>query len=248
MKEDIKITMKAAMMFERLTGKNFTGISDDPEDIETLVYCAFVCSTGILMTRSSFDYMINSDEKLLQHITHQIENLNKFSMQFKKTDMFTENEQGGTNEQDVDFSLTDAMNTLIFDYGLDIDYVLNKMDMWEVECLYRGAQEHFRNQMEDKRLWAYISMLPHIDKKHAKSFTPSKMMEFPWEKERNRKEQERKLEIEKKKMDNIIGLNIDEIIANGKRGTDDSTGREGVSGRDDETLGNVGIGETGNSE
>ena len=91
-------------------------------------------------------------------------------------------------------------------------------------------------------------MLPHIDKKHARSFTPSKMMEFPWERERNKENAARQLEIEKEKMKNIIGLNIDEIIANGKRGTDDSAGSTGVGGVDEETERTVGVGETGSCE
>lgn len=240
-KEDIRLTMKAAMMFERISGKNFTGISDSLEDIDLLIYCAFVCSTGIQMTKHTFDIMVGADQKLMNEIAYRFEKMNEFSLQFKQNDKPTE--EGG--EDKTDFSLTEAMNTLIFDYGLDADYVLNKMDLWEVECLFKGAEEHFHAQMEDKRLWAYINMLPHIDKKHARSFTPSKMMEFPWEKEKNKENAARQLEIEKEKMKNIIGLNIDEIIGNGKGRTDDSTGREGVSGRDDETESNVGAGEGG---
>lgn len=244
MKEDIRLTMKAAMMYERISGKNFTGISDDIEDIDMLIYCAFVCSTNIMMTKQAFDTMIASDDKLMEDIAYKFARMNEFSMQFSRK----KDQETGGGEENVDFSITDAMNTLIFDYGLDADYVLNKMDLWEIECLYKGAEEHFHNQMEDKRLWAYINMLPHIDKKHARTFTPSKMMEFPWEKEKNKENAARQLEIEKEKMKNIIGLNIDEIIANGKRGIDDSAGSTGAGGSNEETEPTVGVGETGSGE
>ena len=245
LKEEIRLTMKAAIMFEKLTGRHFTGISDSPEDIDMLIYCAFVCSTGIQMTKSAFDYMIGADKKLMDDISYKFEKMSEFELQFKTNEQNEETEQ---TEHKVDFSLTEAMNTLIFDYGMDADYVLNKMDLWEVECLFKGAEEHFHTQMEDKRLWAYVNMLPHIDKKHSKSFTPMKLMEFPWEKKENKEKAEKLLEQEKKNMQNIIGKSIDEIIANGKRRTDDRTGSEPVSGRNEETERTDGVGEGGSGE
>lgn len=210
--------MRAIMMFEKMTGKDFTDFAD-LEDIDTLMYCSFVCSTGIKITLDAFNIMLE-DERFAKGLADKWEKIGNYLEQFKGKEEPADQE----NKDKTHYSLTTAINTLIFDYGLDADYVLNKMDLWEIEVLFKGAEEHYHNSMEDKRLWAYIGMLPNVDKKHSQNFTPQKMLEFPWEKSKNKKAAEDRLEKEKARIASTVGMNIQELINNGKRRTDDSIG------------------------
>lgn len=209
--------MKAIMMFERMTGKDFTDFND-LEDVDILMYCSFVCSTGIKITLDAFNLMLE-DQSFAKNLAEKWERTGQYLKQFQET----HGEPTDQGQEKTHFSLTAAVNTLIFDYGVDADYVLNKMDLWEIEVLFKGAEEHYYNQMEDKRLWAYIGMLPHVDKKHSKTFTPQKMLEFPWEKKNNKKAAEDNLEKERERISATVGMSIEDII-NGKRRTDTRIG------------------------
>ena len=221
MVEEIWLSMRAIMMFERMTGKDFTDFTDI-EDIDILMYCSFVCSTGLKITLTAFNMMLE-DKKFSKELAGKWEKIGKYMDQFRAMEPSTPSE-GNADKKSL--NLTAAINTLIFDYGLDADYVLNKMDLWEIEVLFKGAEEHYHNQMEDKRLWAYIGLLPNIDKKHSNNFTPRKMMEFPWEKERMKAEAEANLAKEKQRMVSTVGMNIDDLL-NGKGRTDTGTGSAG---------------------
>lgn len=209
-------------MYEKLSGKNFTDL-EGIEDIDILLYCSFVCSTGMKITLDAFNLMLE-DEKFAKDLFNKWDKIGRYLEQFQKDETPSEGE--GKQGDEPHISLTHAANTLIFDFGLDADYVLNKMDLWELELLFKGAEEQYHNAMEDKRLWAYLNMLPNVDKKHSHSFTPQKMLEFPWEKKVNRAKAEKELQREKKNIDRIIGMNIDDLL-NGKGRTDNSLGREG---------------------
>lgn len=196
--------MKAILMYEKLSGNKFYSVNG-VEDVPLLMYCIFVCSTGLKITRNVFNTMLEG-KKFNRWIEGEFLRLSEFFNQFNKPGQTEENTSA--DQEDVEFSMTDAINSLIFDYGLDMDYVLNKMEPWEIELYFKGAVEHYHKDMEDKRLWAYLNFLPNVDKKHSKNMSVEKFMPFPWTEEAHKKQLEKDLEKETKAAKKIIGMKL----------------------------------------
>ena len=193
-------------MYERFSGKKFSTLQTE-EEITIFMYCVFVCSTGLKITYEVFLTMLEQ-KKFSEQITREFKRIWGYIQQFKteKTDV---EESGSTEHSDV--SMTSYINTLIFDYGIDIDYAMNRMEMWELEELYNAATNHMHTTMEDKRLWSYIQMLPNFDKKH-NNMTPEKFLPFPWEKEQQHKKAETELKTETERAKSIIGMDVSSLL------------------------------------
>lgn len=204
---DLRISMKAILMYEKLSGKQFS-IMQDEESVTLFMYCVFVCSTEMKITFPVFCTMLEK-KKFATNIGRQFKRIFGYVQQFKTDQKEGEQEDGNDSVSGV--SMTDYINTLVFDYGIGIDYVMNKMELWELEALYNAAEAHMHTQMEDKRLWAYLQMLPNFDKKH-RNLTPEKFLPFPWEKEDHKNKVEKELERETKISKGIIGMNINNLL------------------------------------
>jgi hypothetical protein len=200
--QKLNLTMRAILMYEKLSGSKFYSING-VEDTPLFMYCIFVCSTGLKVTRNVFNTMLEG-KKFARWIEREFLELSAFCSQFVSSGQKEEN--NSADQENVEFSLTEAINSLIFDYGLDMDYVLNKMEPWEIELYFKGAVEHYHKDMEDKRLWAYLNFLPNVDKKHSKNMTIEKFMPFPWTEDQHKKQVEKELEKETKAAKKIIGM------------------------------------------
>lgn len=207
--EEIRLSLKAVMMYERLSGKKFLEIAE-AVDILQMMYCAFVCSTGSRIEWEVFIDMMG-DKKFNNRMNREWKHIAGFIAEFN-SNREKNSESGDTKEEQ---SISEVICQLIFHYGIDIDYVMNKMDIWEMETLLKGAEQETRMSMEDKRFWSYLSFLPNVDKKHASTFTPQKFLPFPWEKEKKLDEKTAKAA-------------LDFLNRYGKRRNDNSPQREGL--------------------
>ena len=66
--------------------------------------------------------------------------------------------------------------------GIDINYILNEMQLWEIDSILSGIQNRKQDELEIQRMWTYITISPMIDSKKVKN--PQALIKFPWEKER----------------------------------------------------------------
>lgn len=210
------LSMKSILMYEKLTGKNFSEF-DSEEDMLSFMYCVFVCSTDMKITVEVF-YTMLEGKKFAAWIGREFKRIWGYNQQFNKAAKGVDPSNSGETNT---ITMTEYINTLILEYGLDIGYMMNKMEMWEMEALYDAATAHFRNTMEDKRLWAYIQMLPNFDRKH-RNMKPEKFIPFPWEAEETKKKIEKTLEAETTASKGILGMDINVIL--GKK-EDNGTGR-----------------------
>ena len=74
-------------------------------------------------------------------------------------------------------------------HGVDYDYIINQMQLWEIDGLLGAIQDKQKEELELQRMWTYINVSPLIDSKKVKN--PQSLIMFPWEKaEKNKKAEE----------------------------------------------------------
>lgn len=200
---EIRLTIRAVVMFEELSGKKFTSALKNQEDLLTFMYCAFVCSTGVEVSMETFASMLEN-ERFSQKISRDLKRLQQFTEQFNKSEQKEDNEQKGKEETEV--SITEMADKMIFYYGIDAGYVLEKMQLWELNHFMRGAEEQYKEKMEEQRLWTFLQVAPQIDLKKCKS--PEQFLPFPWSKKENEERLQKNLEKESERAKKTIGMEI----------------------------------------
>lgn len=203
MEEELKVTVKSAIMFEELTGKDYLNAGMTPEDMLTFMYCVF-CTSVQQVSQNAFTEML-SDQKFADRISNEWLHYSRFVDQFKQP----AKESVVQDDAPESISMKRIAQALIFKYGLDPDFVLNKVDLWELNYLIEIGEGAYRDQMEEKRMWAFIQLTPHIDKKKGKNMTAEKLIQFPWESPTATKEgRERELKKETERAKSTIGMQI----------------------------------------
>lgn len=188
---DIKLNMKSLLLFEQFTDRSFYSIGED--DMMMLMYCVLIANNDNIMTYSQFQLMMNN-KKIARTLFNKCRDELDFMAQFEKKMDKATNEGSGEMVK-----VTDIITSLIVN-GIDINYVMNELRLWELPAIIHTIEERTKQDMTDKRFWTYMQILPHIDSKKVKS--PEKLIPFPWE-------------TENKKQDNIKFMeeNKDKIMA-----------------------------------
>lgn len=190
-KYKIKINGKVMCAYEALTGKPFLKIQT-PEDIQHLFYCSLVLNNEDFSTMEYevFQYLM-ADEEVVKWLSDEYVKIGKYLSQFR-TDIGDEEEgEKGEkkNEEDKAFYMLEAVSGLIVKMGLDPNYVMYKMEEWEIAYYYRMMRDMDRERLTEERLWTYLQVLPHVGKKLG---GPEKLFPFPWD--HNDKKKEKDLE------------------------------------------------------
>lgn len=177
-----------------MTGRSFQSMNfDDEDDLHRLLYCAYLVGTGCCYSYDSFEKAIKTNRKHLSRAIRQISRYNSLTQQFSvltPTAASTSDEDSST----LPF-IGDIAARLVVDGGLDARYVMREMTIEDMLLFIKALDEKQRQAAESQRLWTYISILPHIDRKKLES--PQKLIVFPWEAEVRK--QEAKLAIEELK-------------------------------------------------
>ena len=103
---------------------------------------------------------------------------------------------------------------MIVQYGVDAHYIMEEMELWQIEAMFRAVENTVKSKYEEERLWTYLTILPQVDGK--KLNKPEKLLPFPWEKEEKIKRDENNIKNNEYAVKNLIGRNIHEIL-NGTR-------------------------------
>lgn len=180
---NIKITFKAIMMFERMVGHSFLKMGE--EEMVKFIYCIFVTSNPINLTFNGFMYLWE-DTKFAQWISNKVEDLMGYIKQFSCG--FKDKEESKVDAEPV--PLTKAIDYLAAN-GIDYQYMVNEMQMWELDELLDAVQDKKKEEIELQRMWTYINISPLIDSKKVKN--PQALIMFPWEKEQKNKKAEEDL-------------------------------------------------------
>lgn len=175
----IKINVASARLFEQLTGKSF--FKTDENDILQLAYCSLVANNDLTISYDVFLLMLETP-KIGRWLMSEMEKVTKFQEQLKyvRNNKIEKLNEGAEEEiVSTDMMVSDFASALIINYGMDPHYVNYEMALYEMEDYFYAAEMKRRSDLEEKRLFTYLTMLPHLDPK--KRRTPEDILPFPWE-------------------------------------------------------------------
>ena len=70
--------------------------------------------------------------------------------------------------------------------------------------VFKGTEAQYKDEMEDKRLWTFLTVAQQIDLKKCK--TPEKFFPVPWNKEDRKKKTDEGLKKEQERAKATIGM------------------------------------------
>lgn len=175
---DYTICVEAYIRWEQLTGRSFQQMNfEDVADLHRLLYCAYLIGQPNPATFEVFEQTLLGNTRLYKQAINHLSRYNTVSAQFasiKQQPTLTEE-----TEPSAPMLLGDVAARLVVSGGLDAHYVMREMTIEDMLRYVKALDEKQRQQAESQRLWTYLSILPHIDKKKCPS--PEKMLPFPWE-------------------------------------------------------------------
>ena len=187
---NIKLNIKAITVAEKMLHKPFSEMNlFDDKDTEVLLYAMLSANNDEVFSLEAF-------QKLIKNKKHKKELLRKVSEVFsviRQFDNAKEVQKSEKSDGGESVSVSDIASLLIVRGGVSANYVMYEMDLYEMNALMKAIEEEKRQNMEEKRLWTYLSVLPHIDGKKIKSanvFYP-----FPWEVEEDKASAEKDIEL-----------------------------------------------------
>lgn len=197
---EIKLNMKTIMLFEEMADKSFYSIDND--DFVLLIYCSLVINNNQKIPLQRF-ITIFQNEKIAKTLMRKCQEELDFMTNLTKINKV---EDKNNESKEVPDKLTNVINMLVLQYGLDINYVMNDMRMWELPALIKAMEEKTKVDLVQERFWTYLQICPHIDNKKVKS--PEDLIPFPWEKDERKQRNLKELENNRFAIKNMIGKNI----------------------------------------
>lgn len=211
MKFNLKINLKSILKYELITNKSFYSLDYyDEKDVLTFIYSIVISNNNVIMTFDEFNEIIKN-KKLYNELIKQFEKLNNFNNQFN---LISELDNNTTEENNKVIYFKDIISTLILKCNLSIDYVMNDMTIQEIEILLKKYDEVRKEELEEKRLFTYLTVLPQIDGRKFNS--PAKFYPFFWEEEDIKKDTLENIEKNKEMLNEFMNEGMNFIFKNNK--------------------------------
>lgn len=183
----INLNIKSIVLYEKLTQESFSLFDGTISKIIPLLYCMLVANNDYNESyEDTVKYLFN-DERLMKELGERLEKQMKFQSQFKspfKEEEINLSDKSNDTSNDKQVFITQMIPILVVDCGLDINYVLNEMQYTDIDLYIRYKDDKERTKLEEKRLFTYLTVLPHID---SKKCPIEKFLPFQWE-EKEKKE------------------------------------------------------------
>ena len=177
-KYKFRMNIKACCLYEQITGNNFLRLSTE-EDVFKLIYCCLVSNNpGLLMTYKVFQTLMQ-DKKVNKWVMKEYERISEFNAQIMLPQIVEKEEKKKEDAEPEEITLTDVASTLIIRYGMDAQYVMYDMELWEIQPYFNAADIQRKNDLVTQRFWTYLTIAPNIDTKKVKS--PGDLVPFEWE-------------------------------------------------------------------
>ena len=177
----LKLSIGACCLYEALTGKNFSKIQND-EDSLWMMYATYVYTNNLEITFDVFCNMLKSD-KFSEALFKEFQNISEFNSQMKRLTSTDEPTQEADDET-KDIKITDIATVLIVKCGLDANYVMNQMPLYQIDKYFEWYEKIDRQKQEKERLNTFFLLLPNAPKLKR----PSDLYKFPWEEEAAKKD------------------------------------------------------------
>lgn len=219
---NIKPNFKAIRYFERLTNVSFLELENKPELVLQYLYCCLIAHPENNFNMTFEEAVKSFFPKYAAQLIEQFAREMTFINQFKDTqEEVVEEADSSINIQEKSSPkkketvfLSSLIPILVYDCGLDINYVLNEMDYTDSELYIKSDIEHKREQMENQRFWTYLTILPHVGGKKLKE--PKDLIEFPWEKEQKKHDAEKKFKEDRQKLVELGFIKEDKTLTEEK--------------------------------
>lgn len=163
----LKYTLRALFIYEQITGKAF--------ELKTITdeYLFFYC---VLMANNpdsslTFEELI---EAIDEDMGIMVEFQNFLKKELEKQQLFITNNADAKKKV---LTTKEIYSALVIEGGLDPEYVLDKMQMYELEPLISNLHRKDRNSWEQARMIAYVIAQCNSTKK----LKPTDIMQFTWD-------------------------------------------------------------------
>ena len=163
----MRLTIKSIIRWEQLSSKPFTEIDITSEsDIETLLYCTSDMSVTFDLYKGTF----NSPKVLKKKISDLVSYMSVYAQFVPKSDDKGENQY-----------IRDIASSLIAS-GIDAHFVFDELELQDLPIITKAIEERKKEDMESKRLFTYLTILPHIDAEKLPNGAKD-LLPFPWDEE-----------------------------------------------------------------
>lgn len=204
LKYNIKLNIKSIVLYEKLTQESFAYFDGTISKIIPLLYCMLVANNDYNETYEDTVTYLFKNESLMKDLGERLEKQMKFQAQFKSP--FNEEEinlsdktDKVSNEKQV--FITQMIPILVVDCGLDINYVLNEMQYTDIDLYIKYKDDKERTKLEEKRLFTYLTVLPHID---SKKCPIEKFLLFQWEEKEKKEKGLKEIETNQHKLQEFL--------------------------------------------
>nr|DAQ14680.1 MAG TPA: hypothetical protein [Caudoviricetes sp.] len=174
-----KLTLRAVLLFEKLTARSFSSMSIlDEEDAVTLLYCLQRCEEGgSVLPLDVWKQVLESESvkgALYARLERTLEAMIPLSFTSSEGATSAEVEDNGDAP---DF--TSIAGMLVVDGGLSPSYVMDTMELWEIPAFLDALDRKKKEHLEHQRLFTWMTMMPHLSSDSVGS--PEELLPFPWE-------------------------------------------------------------------
>jgi len=174
-----KLTLRAVLLFEKLTARSFSSLSIlDEEDAVTLLYCLQRCEEGgSVLPIDVWKQVLESESvkgELYARLERTLEAMIPLSFTSSEGATSAEVEDNGDAP---DF--TSIAGMLVVEGGLSPSYVMDTMELWELPAFLDALDRKKREALEHQRLFTWMTMMPHLSSDSVGS--PEELLPFPWE-------------------------------------------------------------------
>lgn len=197
----LKLNIKSLILFEKLTKTPFQKFNGSIEQVIPLLYCLIIANNDFKETYEDTIKYLFSDEVILKDLSNKLEKLLKFEEQFGIQNNETKNEDIAASNEAKPIYISQLIPILVSDCNLDINYIMNEMSYTEIDSYIHYRDTKYKNGLEEKRLFTYLSILPHID---SKKCSIQQLLPFDWEIEQKKENGLKTIEQHKNKLDDFL--------------------------------------------
>ena len=200
----INLNIKSIVLYEKLTQESFSLFDGTISKIIPLLYCMLVANNDYNESyEDTVKYLFN-DERLMKELGERLEKQMKFQSQFKspfKEEEINLSDKSNDTSNDKQVFITQTIPILVVDCGLDINYVLNEMQYTDIDLYIRYKDDKEKTKLEEKRLFTYLTVLPHID---SKKCPIEKFLPFQWEEKEKKEKGLKEIEMNQHKLQEFL--------------------------------------------
>lgn len=172
-----KLTLRAVLLFEKLTARSFSSLSIlDEEDAVTLLYCLQRCEEGGSVLPLDVWKQVLESESVKSELYARLERTLEAMIPLSLPEGTSPTEE---TDKDTSPDFTSIAGMLVVEGGLSPSYVMDTMELWELPAFLDALDRKKREALEHQRLFTWMTMMPHLSSDSVGS--PEELLPFPWE-------------------------------------------------------------------